>query len=1084
MRTLSIILLFAGSICTATAQRAEFIENRGQWEAAFQYRISQGSHFVFLEENGYTVNLVDPEALLHRHRVMHGEAAPDELPIRMHAYRVNFVGGKAQSNEPAEVLPHHYNYFLGSDPENWQGGISAYKQVSYREMYPGTDLRYYLEEGSYLKYDIVLAPGADPAAVQMSYSGANGLRLEGGQLVVETSVGPVTELAPVAYQFSGEGEKKIVPCAYQLEKGTVSFKLGHYDRHQPLIIDPQLIFSSYTGSTANNFGFTATYSSDGGMYTGGLVFSDGGNYPVTPGAYQLHPRGGNADVGISKFSADGAKLEYSTLLGGGEDELVYSIFEDPRDKSLVLLGSTGSDDFPITTGAFQSYFQGGPVIDFLSDMLEFDEGSDIYVARLDSLGSSLLASTFYGGRLNDGFNLQLDNNYGDDFRGEVVADSLGNVYVVGSTFSDDLPVDSLSFRPSYQGDQDGFVASFSPDLKTLRWASYLGGGKDDNALSVKVYQNQVFVAGGTFSGGMPFPADAWQSQGSGSADGYVVKLNNEHGQLLGGTYNGSAAEDVNYFLDLDFNGSVYVMGQTHGQYPVNSPKWYQNPGSAQFVHRFSNDLKLSERSTVIGDSSHAKCNISPTAFMIDQCRNVYFSGWGGAINILSYKQGYTENLPITDNALQQETDGSDFYFAVMDASWQKLNYATYFGGTNAEHVDGGTSRFAPDGTIFQAVCAGCQGNNLWPTTAGAYATYNGSNSGCNLAALKMQFESQEIKAEVQADVDSACIPYTATLTNLSYNGDIFVWIDPSGKKDTTDLQSIRINGTGLQHYQMIAIDTTCNFVDTTDLYLHGFEDSVYASFEVNYDSCSNDFWVHLQNTSQDADDYFWDFGDGKTSHLRQPKHRYAREGSYTIKLYTTNSYCYLVDSCEARVKFKTRISSDDFSVDYRPCHDGSKARFRAEGSDFQTYRWVFDGKDEEYGPAVSYNFKTSGTHHIRLELEDSICGRYYSRDTSLLVMDAEASLQMANIFTPNGDGQNDFFGLDPEVPVSYFSHYDLRVFNRWGKQVYVTSTPGEAWNGKFRGEALPEGVYYYLLSVGNDCEQSQEYRGYVHLVTD
>lgn len=1078
------LLLFFTGFNLVVAQRAEFVENRGQWKGDFDYRLSQGAHHVFLEPQGYTVNLVDAGDLLHRHEVMHGSEALTDSSINMHAYRVQMLGANANAqSEPGRPLSHHYNFFTGSDPQQWKSDVSAFHKVVYREVYPGIDVHYQLDGGEYLKYDFVLAPGADPALISLSYEGAESLELTQEGLIIHTSVADVMELNPIAYQVV-EGQRRKVKCSFRLEGKRLSFRLKKYDRSKPLIIDPKLIFSTYTGSSANNFGFTATYSSDGGMYTGGIVFDDGGVYPVTPGAYQLHSKGGNAEVGISKFSADGSQLLYSTLLGGAGDELVYSIYEHPQDKSLVLMGSTGSENFPVTANAFQKQFRGGPVIDFLSDMLEFHNGSDLFISRLDSNGSNLLGSTYYGGRLNDGFNLMLDFNYGDDFRGEVIGDSVGNIYTAASTFSDDLPTDSSSFRPLHAGDQDGIVCSFNYDLSQLRWASYLGGSKDDNALSLKLHNGYVYVAGGAYSPGMPILSKGFQSYGLGSADGYIVKLKDEHGQLVAGTYNGTPSRDVNYFLEIDFKGAVYVMGQTRGLYHVNNPLWYHNANSAQFIHRFSNDLQRSERSTVIGDSSHAKCNISPTAFMIDDCRNLYFSGWGGVINTKTYKQGYTHNLPVTENAMQQQTDGSDFYFAVMDASWQKLNYASFFGGSNAEHVDGGTSRFAPDGTIYQAVCAGCQGNSLWPATAGAYATYNGSNTGCNLAALKMQFESNETKAEVFADVDSACIPYTASIRNLSYNGDIYVWIDPDGNKDTADLQSISIKDVGLKHYQMIAIDTTCNLMDTTDLYLHGFEDSVYASFEVAYDSCSNNFWVDLINTSKDADEYLWDFGDGKTSRLREPRHRYGKEGEYLIKLYTTNTYCHLVDSFAIKVKFKSRISSDDFDVNYTPCYDGTAATFRAWGTDFQVYRWTFENGVEKYGPVVKHDLGSSGLHSVKLELEDSLCQRYFTRDTSFVVFDSNEELEMANIFTPNGDGINDRFGVGPHIPASYFKEYSLRIFNRWGKLVYTGSAPDEGWNGKFRGKALPEGVYYYLMSYSNDCEQSREYRGYVHLVTD
>jgi len=103
--------------------------------------------------------------------------------------------------------------------------------------------------------------------------------------------------------------------------------------------------------------------------------------------------------------------------------------------------------------------------------------------------------------------------------------------------------------------------------------------------------------------------------------------------------------------------------------------------------------------------------ISPTAFMVDICGNIYAAGWGAVA-------AYT----VSPNCIQPITDGNDFYLLVLDQNATSMVYATYFGANGGwEHVDGGTSRFDPNGIVYEAIC---QGAMNYPTTPGAYAPNN------------------------------------------------------------------------------------------------------------------------------------------------------------------------------------------------------------------------------------------------------------------------------------------------------------------------------------------------------------------------
>ena len=194
---------------------------------------------------------------------------------------------------------------------------------------------------------------------------------------------------------------------------------------------------------------TATYDSRGSLYTGGTCFNIG--YPTTLGAYDVSFNGvaNTTDVVITKYDSSGVFLKYSTYIGGaGSSEIVTSLIVDKND-NLCLYGATGSSDFPTTVGCYDNTFNGGSSISFVFNGTTFNGGTDIYIAKLNVTGTTLLASTFIGGSGNDGINYNnviasytsaygtvteyppdsLQYNYGDQYRGEIQVDSLYNIYI-------------------------------------------------------------------------------------------------------------------------------------------------------------------------------------------------------------------------------------------------------------------------------------------------------------------------------------------------------------------------------------------------------------------------------------------------------------------------------------------------------------------------------------------------------------------------------------------------------------------------------------------------------------------------------
>lgn len=808
------------SACHLASAQPEWIANRGQWpeEVAFQTRLSAGT--LWTERSGFTYQLFNAEELSRLHNA-HG-SSEDEL-LHGHCYKVRFIDGFAQSTSGREEEKHYYNYYSSTRAAEH---CNVYRKAQLHEVYPGTDVLVY-SIGQKLKYDWIIQPGGSPSRIRMAFEGAKVAlvhRESGSDLIIETSVGTIIEKQPYAYQLV-EGVLQEVPCDYVLEEGVVSFRLGKYNADLPLVIDPEIAFSTFIGSPANSWGFTACDDSQGNLIAGAAVFAP--NYPTTSGAFSVTFSAASTnyfDAAITKFNADGSQLLYSTYLGGDLQEAPHSVVVDSQDR-IIVFGVTGSANFPTTAGAYQPAFVGGPFLSmsgFFSG--QHPNGTDLFITKFNTDGS-LLSSTFLGGTDNDGLNNgdQLFYNYGDAFRGEVNVDAADNVYVATVTRSADFPVTSGSFGG---GDFDGVLCKLSPTLNSVMQGRFIGGNGRDACYAVEFNTSgQVIIAGGTQSSNFPYvSATAADASWNGETDGFVALLNPSTLALVAGTYVGTSSYDQIYFAQSDAAGFIYTYGQTTGNMPITAGL-YGQPNSGQFISKFAPDLNSMEWNTTVGTGSGA-IDISPTAFLVSDCEQIYFSGWGGDINN-NYcsgsvgdcyaNQSTTVGLPITADAFQSNTDGSDFYLCVLTPNAQGLLYGSFLGGTESnEHVDGGTSRFDKNGSVYHAVCAGCQNNDDFPTTPGAWSNTNES-TGCNLAVFR--FDLNAIQAEVEIDGPTlVCVNDDVAFNNLTIGAANYLWDFGDGTTSTALEPTHQFAQGGEYTIQLVGYDNAaCITADTATI---------------------------------------------------------------------------------------------------------------------------------------------------------------------------------------------------------------------------------------------------------------------------
>lgn len=1040
--------LFAiGSLLQTTtiAQQFEFVENKGQWNNEVQYKGDLSAGAFFLKSNGYRVLQYKHDALDkmlakytgHSHanssNNMHQLPSDNQSVTKVdavpaHAYDVLFEGATGKCSILTEREAAGYsNYFIGNDQSKWATGAKTFGTVVYQNMYPGIDVRYYSENG-FLKYDIIVHPGANLAALKLNYIGTEGLQIKNGNLLVKTSVGVIEEQYPYSYQLEN-GVRKEVKNSFVLTKNTISFQVKAYNAQATLVIDPTLIFSTFSGSRAHNWGYTATYDNAGNAYSGGIVFAAG--YPVTTGAFQaVFGGGGNTgeggfDIGIMKFNSDATQRLYATYLGGGGNEQPHSLVADGQG-NLFIAGRTTSGNFPVTAGGLIG--TGGLW--------------DNTISKLNATGTQLIGSVRIGGDADDGVNIKhkysggnpspvsLQQNYGDDARSEILLDRQGNAYVASCSRSANFPITASAFQKTLRGNQDALLMKFTPNLTSLLFATFLGGSSDDAGYVLSIEEGgDVLVAGGTAS--TDFPGDKSGTVGTsfqnGIADGFIARISSDGATLRKSVYIGTAGSDQVYGIQKDRNGFCYVLGTSTDNFPVRNATFSQ-PNGKQFIAKLRPDFSAYVYSTVFGSNS-AVPNISPIAFLVDRCENVYVSGWGGTLGNERppFPNGGTVGMTVTPDAIKPQTDGRDFYFFVMEKNATRQLYGSFFGqqdppgSGSSDHVDGGTSRFDEDGIIYQALCANCSGGQF-PITPGVIGPTNPSGQ-CNVATVKIAFDLSGIRTGIKSAIDgvdgdsSACVPATVVFRDTVALGKVFQWSFGDGSPSvTTSVPTVShvYNAIGVYRVRLITTDPDrCITSDTSfmNIFIRVDKAPLNATATKLLPCASNAYRFDNRSTPFPGkpfknDSFLWIFGDNSANVVAGTSpvnHQFPGPGTYIVKLVLTDTnYCNTPDTFSLTLRVSPNVAAR-FSTPANGCAP-LNASFTNTSSGGTSFLWNFG--DGTSSSAISPNklYVNPGTYTVQLIARDTNACNLI--DSTSFTISVSGSPNAAFDFSPNPPQEN------------------------------------------------------------------------------
>ncbi len=1173
------IILLLG--ITKSYAQLQFIENKGQWNANIQYKANFSSGSFLMEQNGFLVvqhkisDLQKLGELVHGHRTdvpantsARSIGASNKFTLRSHAYRVSFVNSnKGRYVVPDRALPTYNNYFIGNDKTKWQGGCKIFEAITYKDMYPNIDVRYYTDAGT-IKYDIIVRPGGNVNDIVIKYDGVDKLELKNKELLVNTSVGQVKELSPYTYQIQ-EGNRKTLDCKYVLKDNVVRFKLGAYLPNETIVIDPTLIFATFTGSTNDNWGYTATPGADGSFFAGGISFEGTGSYPTSTGAYDETFNGGvnesgngegGYDIAIIKFSADGVNRLFATYLGGSGNEQPHSMIADAAG-NLVVAGRSNSVNFPKTIGKI------GPCVDY-----------NITVTKFNPSGTAIIGSVVIGGTMDDGVNVRSKfanppgaettrRNYGDDARSEVILDGGGNILLASCTKSEDFPVRNSGIQTTFGGIQDGVILKFNNDLSSLVYGTFFGGKEADACfvLSINPLTGNVYVAGSTASNDIPGDKTGaiYSTYQGGVVDGFVTQIRPDGSGIIKTTYMGTTENDMVYGIQFDKFGFPYISGTTTGTWEVvNAP--FSNPGSKQFISKLKPDLSDFVYSTVFGTNSGVP-NISITAMLVDRCQNVYVSGWGGDFNSLEgFPNAGTKGLPLTSDAIQSTTDGNDFYFFVLEKNAASQLFGSFYGqnGGFSEHADGGTSRFDANGIIYQAICANCGGRAtpgvIFPTTPGVWSSRNLSG-GCNEAAVKIEMNFGGIGASIKATINGVvdtigCVPLDVRFTDTLNMGKKYIWSFGDNTPTVTQLGNTithTFTNVGSYRVRLVSIDSaTCNISDTAYVTVRvgnnvvtpdfiatktggcqsltfQFQNTttavlpVYTSTSFLWDFGDNStpqragfttvthtypstgtyvvkllvddtvfcnapdsvkktvrlavnvkagfttpdrgcvpYTAQFTNTSLGGIDFVCDFGDGSpTSPLVNPTHLYTNAGIYTIKLTVIDtSTCNKTDTYSFPITVFA-LPTAGFSFSPNPAQQNKPANFANFSSGAISYEWDFGDGSSSTLSNPTHQFNLTGIYNVCLFATNAAgCTDTFCLDVPAIVVPL---LDVPKAFTPGK------FGVNAVVKVQGFGigKMNWKIYNRWGQMIFTSSSRESGWDGTYKGALQPMDVYTYTLEV-------------------
>lgn len=672
-----------------------FLENLGQWDAEARYLMRLPNLDTWVTDDGivyqfYQADVIPPSDLTDPADIR--ARFEGKSVVTGHAIRLRFLGSAGSATHQGEPLPTRYNYLVGKK-ENWARGVRAYPKALIRNLYPGVDAVVYSDDGA-PRYDLLLAPGANPSAIRMRFEGENGISITpNGELSVGTLFGNVTLGGLKAYQVI-DGKTIPVDARFRLHRdGTVMFNLGKYDSDLPLVIDP-ITRSRLIGGTHVD---RAVVSEVVGTFrmVAGDTFS--ANFPASG----IFSYSGAWDAYVMQWNEPWTGgVQWATFLGSPADDFIASGmgFQPTTDGVNVWVAFTVGDitqtDWDVALG------EGG--------------GSDIVAVEIVWDGSEVDGDIGIGSAANDVVTAMAMF---------VDVEDVPHIHLAGYTSGSDFPVGVIdNFLLSYGGGiRDGFAIRVDPESDTLEYGGFLGGNQDDIATTLQLQSvgglaSTVVVGGRTGSASFPHSNNSWGGDYDGGNDGFIARIFFDPedpfdpiAHLTRSTFVGGSGLDEVRSLAVTAGGTVFATGRTSSaNFPTTTgaiDTTYNGGGGDAFAVSLNSSFTSANYSTYLGGGDFDVAN----ALVLGTGSTAIIGG-----------ETYSPGFPVSSNGDDTSHNGqSDAFVVRISSTGTSLLFGSFYGGSGTEAVHG---LLALGGTA--AAVVGTTRSSTFPRTEGP--TFAGS----------------------------------------------------------------------------------------------------------------------------------------------------------------------------------------------------------------------------------------------------------------------------------------------------------------------------------------------------------------------
>jgi YVTN family beta-propeller protein len=699
-----------------------FIENVGQFPGDEQSRflVRMGSATLRLTQDALWLTLLETQPA-DRPAAAGGAASPTGLepdagPASGVHLKVSFAGANPQPRlEPFNPLDIRLSYFIGSDPMHWQSNVPTWGGVRYVDLYPGLDLEISAEKGQLVQRLIVRNSGDAAIAqesdllgqVQLVVDGPAEISLEqGSRLRLATAAGDLTLSLPRLFDQTGRpleiptqpelAAAGLVTSPFGLETeigDSLAFAAANGD-------GLDLIYATFLGGSQSDSAQAIAAGPDGSGYVVGLTLST--DFPVTPGAFDTNIPGDPGAIFrqafVARLNPAGSNLIYATFLGGVDVESAEDVVVDAAGNAYVAGYTRFGGGFPTTPGAFDTTVDGV---------------TDIFVTKLNPLGTALIYSTLIGGG-------NLEENPA------LALDEAGQVYLTGATLSTDFPVTPGAFDMDLGtgGDtfiSDAFIAKLNADGSDLIYATYLGGNHADFGQAITFDETgSAYVTGVTWSDNFPATPGALDTSLGGQSDVFIAKLSPDGGSLEYATFLGGSDHDLSTGIAVDSMGQAYVVGDA---WSVDFPT---TPGAFDSGFDGNNDVFLVKLnpagSSLIYATLIGGFGVEFSAGMaIDEFGSAYAAGYTVSSDFpTTIEGGFDQSCP----GCPPPVSNTDTFVVKLNPSGAALTYGVLIGGGGLDNADGMALDEA--GNVY---VTGNTGSPNFPVTPGAFDTLNDEASG-------------------------------------------------------------------------------------------------------------------------------------------------------------------------------------------------------------------------------------------------------------------------------------------------------------------------------------------------------------------